>query len=68
VGNNRVHARRRVLKGAFIVLSNKAPKLECTGTDASETGATLKVSTTDGMRRHCRSAWRTNTKIGVRFL
>ena len=79
MGNNRAHARRRVLKGAFIVLSNKAPKLECTVTGASETGATLKVSTTFGipkgfdviidcMRRHCRSAWRTDTKIGVRFL
>ena len=62
----RVHARRRVLKGAFIVLSDKAPKLESTVTSASETGATLKVSTTfgipkgfdviiDGVRRHCRS-------------
>lgn len=71
-------ARRRVLKGAFIVSSDKAPKLECTVRNLSETGASLQVSTTlglpqdfdviiDGARRRCHSMWRADTKIGIRF-
>ena len=70
--------RHRVLKGAFIVVSEKAPKLECTVRNISDTGAALQVSTTfglpqafdiivDGVRRRCRAAWRTDTKIGVSF-
>jgi hypothetical protein len=62
------------LSGSSLV----TPKLECTVKSVSETGATLKVSTTfgipkgfdviiDGKRRHCRSARRINTKIGVKF-
>jgi hypothetical protein len=71
--------RHRVLKSAFIVISDKAPKLECTVRNLSDTGAALQVSTTigippnfdliiDGARRHCRSQWRTDTKIGVMFV
>ena len=70
--------RAGVLKGAFIVIGDKAPKLECTVRNLSETGASLQISTTvglpqnfdviiDGARRQCRSMWRTDTKIGVRF-
>ena len=70
--------RRRMLKTAYIVISDKAPKLECAIRNISETGAALEVSTTfgipksfdiiiDGARRHCRSVWRTDTKIGVAF-
>ena len=70
--------RHRVLKGAFIVISEKAPKLECTVRNLSDTGASLQVSTTigipkkfdviiDGGRQRCRAAWRTDTKIGVVF-
>ena len=42
----RAGVRRRVLKGAFIVIGDKAPKLECTVPNLSETGANLQVSTT----------------------
>ena len=76
--NKRVAARKRVLKTGYIVFSDKVPKLECTIRNVSETGASLQVSTTigipnsfdviiDGARRHCRSVWRTNTKIGIAF-
>ena len=76
--NKRVAARRRVLKTGYIVISDKAPKIECTIRNVSETGGALQVSTTigiptsfdaiiDGVRRHCRSVWRTDTKIGVAF-
>lgn len=70
--------RHRVLKGAFIVISEKAPKLEYTVRNISDTGAALQVSTTfglpqafdiivDGVRRRCHVVWRTDTKIGVSF-
>jgi hypothetical protein len=67
-----------VLKTAFIVLSDKAPKLECALKNISATGALLQVSTTigipknfdviiDGLCRRCRAEWRTDTKMGLRF-
>ena len=73
---HRIAPRKRVLKGAFINTSEKAPKLACT--NISDTGAALQVSTTfglpaafdlivDNQRHHCRSMWRTDTKIGVKF-
>lgn len=71
----RIAPRSRVLKTAFIVASDKAPKLECTVRNISETGAALQLPTTYGIpanfdividgARH--SMWRTDTKIGVRF-
>ena len=72
----RGNLRRRVLKTAFIVISDKAPKIECTVRNISETGAALQVSTTigipksfiviiDGVHHRCHSAWRTDTMIGV---
>ena len=78
VKNKRVAARRRVLKTGYIIISDKAPKIECTIRNVSDTGASLQVSTTigipssfdviiDGARRHCRSVWRTDTKIGIAF-
>jgi hypothetical protein len=78
VEEKRNNPRRRLLKGAFIVVSDKAPKLECTVRNISETGAALQVSTTfgipeqfdviiDGVRYHCRQVWRTDTMIGVTF-
>ena len=74
----RESARTRVVKGAFIVTGDTAPKLECTVRNLSETGANLQVSTTfglpqdfdvviDGTRRRCRSMWRTDTEIGIKF-
>ena|SRR3990170_3638207 len=71
-------ARARILKTGKIVLSEKAPKIECTVRNLSEGGACLQVSTTygipshfdvilDGVRRHCRVAWATDTRLGVAF-
>jgi hypothetical protein len=70
--------RKRILKNAQIILSEKAPKLDCAVWNLSDTGACLQVSTTfgipstfevviEGVRRACRSIWRTDTKIGVTF-
>lgn len=74
--DRRTAPRKRVLKSASIVLSDKAPKLDCTVKNISETGAMLQLSTTlgipagfdivmEGARRHCHS--RTDTRIGVAF-
>ena len=70
--------RKRVLKNAQIVLSDRAPKLECAVRNISDAGACLQVSTTygipanfdviiEGARRPCQSIWRTDTKIGITF-
>jgi hypothetical protein len=78
MNEKRVAFRRRLLKNGLIVLSEKAPKIECTVRNASETGAALQLSSTlgipqnfdvmiDGRRHRCRSQWRTNTKVGVLF-
>lgn len=78
LSDERTKPRQRVLKSGFIVISDKASKVECTVRNLSETGAALQVSTTigipkrfdviiDGKRKHCRSAWRTDSKIGVVF-
>jgi hypothetical protein len=79
MNEHRISPRRRVLKTGQIALSEKAPKLECTVRNLSETGACLQVSTTYGMptsfdlivegaRRTCRIVWRTDTRLGVAFL
>ena len=70
--------RRRALKSALILISEKAPRIECAVRNISEIGAALQVSTTfgiprnfdllsNGARRRCRSAWRTETKLAVIF-
>jgi len=79
VNEKRADARRRVLKTAFIIFSDKAPKLECTVRNLSESGATLQLSTTvgipktidlviEGVRLLCRIVSPTETQIGTRFL
>lgn len=71
--------RKRVLKSAQIILSDKAPKLDCSVRNLSKMGACLQVSTTygipmsfevviDGVRRPCRAVWRTDTNIGIAFI
>ena len=71
--------RKRVLKNAQIILSDKAPKLACGVRNLSNAGACLQVSTTygipmsfdvvlDGVRRPCRAVWRSDTKMGVTFI
>ena len=78
MGEKRGAPRRRVLKSAFIVLSDKAPKLPCVVKNISDTGAAIEVSSTigiphgfelivDGVRHKCQAQWRTQTKIGVKF-
>jgi hypothetical protein len=79
VQEKRTTFRKRVLKTAQIILSDKAPKLDCSVRNLSNTGACLQVSTTygipmsfdllfDGVRRSCRAVWRTDNKMGVIFL
>jgi len=71
-------SRQRVLKGAFIVITEKQPKIECIVKNTSDTGCAVQVTTTigiphnfdlivDGVRRHCHVQWKTGTKIGVKF-
>jgi hypothetical protein len=72
--------RARVLKTAHIVLSDKAPKLACTVRNLSKSGAGLEIHSTtvglpnefvlllNGARHFCRVAWRTETRMGVRFV
>lgn len=67
-----------MFKTAYIVFSDKAPKLECTVRNVSETGASLQVSTTEGFpanfdviiegrRRHCGLVRKTDTRLAVAF-
>jgi len=68
-----------MLKTGKIVLSEKAPKIECTIRNMSETGALLQTSSTYGIpadfdlvlsaseRRACHVAWRTDSRLGVTF-
>jgi hypothetical protein len=78
MNEKRAAYRRRALKSAQIVISEKAPRIECAVRNISEMGAALQVSTTFGIpgnfdllssggRRRCRSAWRTDTRIAVMF-
>jgi hypothetical protein len=71
-------SRQRVLKGAFIVITEKQPKIECTVRNISDTGCAVQVLTTIGIpqkfdlivgdvRRHCHVQWKAGTKIGVKF-
>jgi hypothetical protein len=79
MNEHRINQRRRLLKSGQIAFTDKAPKLECTVRNLSETGACLQVSTTygmpagfglfvDGVRRTCRVIWRTDTRLGVTFM
>jgi hypothetical protein len=78
LAEQRRHFRKRVFRPAHIVLSEKAPKLECNALDLSAQGVRLRLSTTygiphefdviiDGKRTRGRSIWRTNTEMGVMF-
>ena len=70
----------RVLKTAHIVLSDKAPKLACTVRNLSRTGAALELQSTtvglpqtfvlvlNGARHTCEATWRTETRMGVKFV
>jgi hypothetical protein len=64
-------ARQRVLKGAFIVITAKQPKIECIVKNISDTGCAVQVATAIGIPqsfdRHCHVQWKTGTKMGVKF-
>lgn len=79
VQEKRATFRKRVLKTAQIILSDKTPKLDCAVRNLSNTGACLQLSTTygipmnfdivlDGIHHPCRAVWRTDTKMGVAFI
>ena len=79
MNEKRTAPRRRNLKIAHIVISEKAPKLECVIRNISESGALLQVSTTFGIpttfdlilgdvTRPCRTVWRSETTIGIAFV
>lgn len=73
--------RNRTLKSGRIVVSEKAPKIECAVRNLSDSGAYLQVaSSTFGIpdefdlmvggssaRRRCHVIWRTEIRLGVRF-
>jgi hypothetical protein len=76
--DERVALCKHVLKTGFLIVAEKALKLECTVKDVSDAGAALQVSTSfgipprfdlviDGKRRHCRLQWKTDTEVGVLF-
>ena len=79
MNEHRIAPRARVLKSGKIASSEKAPKIECTIRNLSETGACLQISSTYGIpahfdlllqgteRRACHVVWRTDTKLGVAF-
>jgi len=79
MNEHRIAPRGRVLKSGRIVLSEKAPKLDCTIRNLSATGACLQISSTYGIpadfdlllsvseRKSCHVVWRTDTKLGVAF-
>jgi hypothetical protein len=64
---NRRAARKRVLKTGYIVISDKAPKIECTIRNVSETGASIQVSTTIGIRVVLTSSSTVHGATVVRF-
>lgn len=78
IDERRGAARQRVLKGAFIVITEKQPKIECTVKNISDTGCAVQVTTAigipksfdlivGGVCRHCHVQWKTGTKMGVKF-
>jgi hypothetical protein len=79
MSDRRLCSRRRVYKTALLIVSDKAPRLECAAKNVSQHGARMAVSTTygipsdfdlviNGVRRRCRSVWRTDTQMGVAFV
>jgi hypothetical protein len=79
MNKDRDSLRSRTLKTGKIVLSDKAPSIECTVRNISATGACVQVSATfgipatfdlifDAARHRCRIAWMRETRIGVVFI
>lgn len=77
----RSDARRRVLKGAKIMLYGLRSTINCTGRDMSDEGARLRVENivatpndfaleilTDGIHHEVPTRWQCGDEIGVRFV
>ena len=73
--------RSRVIKGGLIAFHNLSSSFSCMVRSLSETGACLGVQHSfgipnrfelvvhgDKLRRQCRVAWRSNNRLGVRFV
>lgn len=76
----RKHPRHRTLKSGKIAFNQRAPGVDRTIRDLSETGACLHVASTIGIPdnfellievdkqyRDCRIVWKSENKIGVAF-
>jgi hypothetical protein len=70
--------RMRVLKSGKIVVTEKAPAIQCTVRNVSVYGACLQVDnhygipdafavTIDGVQHRCRVVWRATPRMGVSF-
>ncbi|MBK8907660.1 MAG: PilZ domain-containing protein [Rhodospirillales bacterium] len=80
VGERRASRRHKTLKAGRIALNNMCSVVDCTIADVSEAGVRLEVpygvdipdafavTGGDGGYRECAVVWRTNTRIGVRFI
>lgn len=80
IGERRGSRRHRTLKAGQIALNNMCSVVDCTIADVSEAGVRLEVpygvdipdafavTSGDGGYRECAVVWRTNTRIGVRFI
>jgi hypothetical protein len=75
----RASSRARIGKSGKIIVGDNAPKIECTVSDLSVDGASLKVSSTrviptrfdlviDNIRQTCRVVWINETQVGVMFV
>jgi len=75
----RAAPRRRVLKGARIVVNDGFSTFDCTVRNLSDLGANLRVASIvgipdsfrlvmrDGQTFECRAVWKRETEIGVAF-
>ena len=70
--------RKPLMMTGVIILSERAPRIQCKVIDRSEIGAGLEVPTgidipekfdlvVEGIRRRCRLVWRNANKIGAAF-
>jgi PilZ domain-containing protein len=71
--------RKRVLKGARILIPSLGISVDCALRDLSQTGACLvlttqvaitnefELATYDGAIKQCRVVWRTASRVGVSF-
>jgi hypothetical protein len=81
MSDNRSYRRQRTLKGGRIVFNQRSSVFDCSIRNLSQTGACLNVPSTIGIPeffelilepestgRSCQVMWRSDRRIGVRFL